>query len=94
MFRQRPLQEAEVQPRDVLGHVDQRVVGNGVEKDVGIAEAEIEIDKRDRVLRVLGQDAGQVHGQAGVAHAAQRTGHGDDLAAARAVLAAARCGAR
>ena len=36
---------------------------------------------------VLGQHAGQVHGQAGIAHAAQRTGHGHDLAAAGPALA-------
>ncbi len=89
MLRQRSLQQAEVQAGDVLGHVDQRVVGNGVEEDVGVAQAEVEVDQGDGVLRVLGQHAGQVHGQAGIAHAAQRTGHGHDLAAAGPALAGA-----
>ncbi len=89
MLRQRPLQEAEVQAGDVLGHVDQRVVGDGVQEHVGVAQAEVEVHQRDRVLRVLGQHAGEVHRQAGVAHAAQRAGHGHDLASAGTVLAGA-----
>ena len=77
----------EVEPRDVLGHVDQGVVGNGVEEHVGIAQAKIEIDQGDGVLLVLGQDAAQIDGQAGGAHAADGAGHGDDLAAAGPVFA-------
>ena len=45
VFGQRPLQQREVEPRDVLRHVDQRVVGNRVEKHVGVAQAQVEVDQ-------------------------------------------------
>ena len=87
MFRQRAFQQREVQPRDVLGHVDQRVVGDRVEEHVGVAQAEVEIHQDDGVLRILGEDAAEIDRQAGRAHAADGAGHGDHLAAAGAVLA-------
>ena len=39
--------------------IHQRVVGDGVEEHVGVAQAEIEIDQGHGVLRVLGEDAAQ-----------------------------------
>ena len=60
-----------------------------VEKHVGIAQAQIQIDQRDRVLLVGRQDAAQVDGQAGRADAAGGAGHGDHRAAAGSALAAA-----
>ena len=89
VLRQRPLQQREVEPRDVLGDVDQRVVGNRVEEHVGVAQAQVEVDQRDGVARIGGQDAAQVDGQAGGAHAAGGAGHGDHGAAARLAVAAA-----
>ncbi len=49
---ERSLEEREVEPRDVLCHVYQRVVGDRVEKDVGVAETQVEVYERDGVLRV------------------------------------------
>ena len=86
---QRSLEQREVEPRDVLGHVDQRVVGNRVEEHVGVAQAQVEIDQGHGVLRVGRQDAAQVDRQAGGAHAAGRAGHGDHRAAASLAVAAA-----
>jgi len=68
---------------DVLGDVNQGIVGNRIEKHVGIAETKIEIDQGYGVLRVLGEDATKVDGQTGRAHAAGRAGDGDHLASTR-----------
>ena len=80
--RQRSLEQRIVEPRDVLGHVLNRVIGNDVEPDVGIAEGEIEIDDDDAVLLVAGQNAAQVDRQRRAAHAAAGAGDGDHLARA------------
>ena len=47
---QRALEQREVEPRDVLGDVDQRVVGNRVEEHVGVAQAQVEVDQGHGVL--------------------------------------------
>ena len=50
---ERPLEQREVEPRDVLGDIDQRVVGNRVEEHVGVAEATgRDRPEHDAVLRV------------------------------------------
>ena len=84
MLGQRPLEQREVEPRDVLRHVDQRVVGNRVQKDVGVSQAHVEVDQGHAVPLVGGQRAAQVHRHAGRAHAAGGSGHRDDRARARA----------
>jgi len=68
MLRQRAFQQGEIEPRNVLGHVHQRIVGNRVEKHVGVAQAEIEIDQGHGVFRILSEDATEVDGQTGRAH--------------------------
>ena len=86
---QRSLEQREVEPRDVLGDVDQRVVGNRVEEHVGVAQAQVEVDQGHGVSRIGRQDAAQVDGQAGRADAAGGAGHGDHGAAASLAVAAA-----
>ena len=78
MLAQRAAQERHVEAIDVHGDVGQRVVGNQVERDVGIAQGQIEIDQGDVVVGVLGQVAAEVDGEAGAADAAARADDGDD----------------
>src|SRR5581483_2340497 len=89
VFGQRTLEQREVEPRDVLGDVDQRIVGNRVEEDGGVSQAEVDVDQRHRVPRVGRQGATQVHRDAGGAHSAGGPGNGNDGAAAELALATA-----
>ena len=73
------VQERHVQAFDVQGHVGQRVIGDQVEGHVGVAEGQVEIDEGNAVVRILGQGAAEVDGEAGAADAAARAEDGDDL---------------
>ena len=79
----RPLEQLEVEPRDILDDIDHRVVGDGVQKHVGVTQRQVEVDQGHGVGFVGRQDAAQVDGQAGRPHAAGGAGHGQHLAAAR-----------
>ncbi len=87
MFGERAFEKREVEPSDVLGDIDERVVGNCVEEDVGVAQAQIEVDENDGVIRVFRERAADIHGQTRGAHAAGGAANGDDHAAARFGLA-------
>ena len=52
---ERALEQREVEPRDVLHHVEQRVVGNRVQKDVGVSQAQIEVDQGHRARSSAGR---------------------------------------
>ena len=77
---ERALEQREVEAVDVLGDVGKRVFGNCVEEDVGVAEAQVEVQQDDRVFRVRGERAAEVHGEARRADAARGAGDGDDRA--------------
>ena len=78
VLAQRAAQERHVEPIDVHGDVGQRVIGDQVEGDVGVAQGEIEIDEGDVVLGVLGHVAAEVDGDAGAADAALGADDRDD----------------
>ena len=46
---QRPFQEREVESRNVLGNVDQRVIGNRVEQNICVAERKIQVDQHNLI---------------------------------------------
>ena len=52
VLRERALEQREVEPGDVLGDVGERVVGNRVEEDVGVAQAQVEVEQDDGVFFV------------------------------------------
>ena len=56
---------------DFMGDVDQRVVGDGVEEDVGVSQREVEVDQGHRVPRPLGEDAPHIDAEAGASNAAR-----------------------
>ena len=77
MFGHGLLEQGEVHPRHVLGDVGQRVIGNRIQKDVGIAQRQIQIDQGNRIGFVGRQGTTQVDGQAGGADTATGAGNGD-----------------
>ena len=48
---ERPLEQRQVEPADVLRDVGERVFGNRVEEHVGVAQAQVEVEQHDRVGR-------------------------------------------
>ena len=49
VLRERALEQRQVEPADVLGDVGERVFGNRVEKHVGVAQAQVEVQQHDGI---------------------------------------------
>ena len=69
MARDRPLEQGQVEPFEVLNHVRRRMVGGDVQAGVDGAEHEVEIEQDGFVFLAGGQGRRQVDGQGRAADA-------------------------
>ena len=83
MLGQGPFEQLNVQPGGVLDHVGQRVIRDRIQENIGITQGQIQVDQRDAVLRLGGQDAAKIDGRGSCPHAAGRAGHRDHFARPR-----------
>ena len=79
VVQDRAANEIQVEFVDVEHEIDDGVVGDHIERDVAIAESEIEIDERDGVLGFGGKSSGEIDGQRRAAHAAAGAEQADNL---------------
>src|SRR5262245_29505180 len=87
VLRQRPFEQCEVESREVLRDINERVVGNTIEAHVGVAQGHVQIDQHGAIALLLSQDATEIDRQAGRAYTACGAANSDDMTRSTAAVA-------
>src|SRR5687768_13435989 len=73
MAGQRSFEQGEVEPRDVLCNIHERVIGDCVQENISISQRQIQIDQSSRNTWFTCEHAAQIDGQTCGPNSADRT---------------------